>query len=130
MADYYTNLSFELKLPVKALDWIESEVANMEQDETFEETYGSTTGCNFERIDPKMLWISNDESANVNALVALIQAALKRFKLKSKVGFEYSFMCSKPRLDAYGGGATVITKDSCDYVSTGMWLDKKMKAKK
>ena len=108
------------------MDWIEAEIKN-EQSEKFENKYGSITGCTFEREDPKTLWISNDESANVNALSAVIQAALKKFKLNDRVGFEYAFTCSKPRLDAFGGGATIVTKDGFDYTSTSMWLDKKMK---
>ena len=129
MADYYTNLSFNLELPTEALDWIEAEVKG-EQSAKFEKKYGSITGCNFERSDPKTLWISNDESANINALSAVIQEALKKFNLKDKIGFKYAFTCSNPHLDAFGGGATVITKNSFDYISTSMWLDEKMKGKK
>jgi hypothetical protein len=40
------------------------------------------------------------------------------------VTFEWSHDCSKPRVDAYGGGAAIITAKRIKTMSTCEWLRK------
>ena len=56
-------------------------------------------------------------------LVVLLCA--EEFDLKGLWGFEYANTCSKPRLDAFGGGAHVIdlrARKSVGWTSTNEWL--------
>jgi len=42
------------------------------------------------------------------------------------VTFEWSHDCSKPRVDAYGGGAAVITAQEIKTMSTAAWLNQQI----
>ncbi len=59
----------------------------------------------------------------IDALCSLIQHLLQKCDPKSHVTFEWSHDCSKPRLDAYGGGAAFITAQEIKTVSTAAWLN-------
>jgi hypothetical protein len=45
---------------------------------------------------------------------------------KSHVTFEWSHDCSKPRVDAYGGGAAFITAKEIKTMSTSAWLNEQI----
>jgi hypothetical protein len=66
------------------------------------------------------LWIHEDCGyADIHALALLIQRLLPS---ALPIGFEWSLDCSKPRLDAYGGGWCLITKDQIRFENTGCQL--------
>ena len=65
------------------------------------------------------LWITHDESINIDAVAQLLHEVLKKFDLDNIISFEYACTCSKPRTDAYGGGAAVVTKD--EMLIEGSW---------
>jgi hypothetical protein len=67
------------------------------------------------------LWLHSD-SGGIDAVCAFIQHLLQKFALPNVVTFEWSHDCSKPRTDAYGGGAAVITAQEIKSMSTGQWL--------
>src|SRR5208283_5389418 len=56
------------------------------------------------------VWVGSEDSGDVDYTVDLVSAFLKRFGLDLVVGFEWANTCSKPRLDAFGGGAVVISR--------------------
>ena len=58
----------------------------------------------------------------IDAVIALIQHLLQKFDPEGCVRFEWSNDCSKPRPDAYGGGAAVVTAKKVETISTGQWL--------
>jgi len=45
----------------------------------------------------------------VRTLLEFVQHLLDKFGIEESVGFEWAHTCSKPCLDAYGGGAAIIT---------------------
>jgi hypothetical protein len=56
------------------------------------------------------LWLhDNDGSSNIDMLGEVISAALSRYNINKVIGFEYCNYWDKPRTDAYGGGAVLIT---------------------
>lgn len=57
------------------------------------------------------------------AVCAFIQHLLQRFNPQGRVSFEWSHDCSKPRTDAYGGGAAVVAAQDIKTMSTSAWLD-------
>lgn len=43
-------------------------------------------------------------------------------RLNETVGFEWADTCSKPRLDAFGGGAMFVTATEIRGMHTSRWL--------
>jgi hypothetical protein len=134
MADYFTNFSLILPLdeaqkeyalnlsrtarthcseetplpadfPEQLKDWLE--------DWTFE-TEDAEDG----------LWL-HSSSGGIDAVCAFIQHLLKKYDPKGSVAFEWSHDCSKPRTDAYGGGAAVITAKKIETMNTSDWISSK-----
>ena len=54
-----------------------------------------------------------------------IQHLLQKYDTAPFIGFEWSHDCSKPRLDAFGGGAAFITKTQIETMSTSDWIRSK-----
>ena len=69
------------------------------------------------------LWLHSSDGG-IDAACAFLQHLLKRFDPAGQVTFEWSHDCSKPRVDAYGGGAAIITAKKIKTMSTGQWLRK------
>lgn len=76
--------------------------------------------------DDDGLWIHSDESGDVDEAARFVQVFLQKFRPDESVGFEYANTCSKPRLDAFGGGAALITAESIEFMHSGGWLSKRM----
>ena len=68
------------------------------------------------------LWL-HSMYGGVDAVCAFIQHLLQKFDQKGYVTFEWSHDCSKPRVDAYGGGAAFITAKEIRSMSTAAWLN-------
>ena len=133
MADYFTNFSFIVPL------------ANAEQQtyalELFHQLSGSHQGedvpaefpdalkdvaedAGFELdsgSDPNELWF-HSSTGGIDAACAFVQHLLQKFDSASVVTFEWSQDCSKPRTDAYGGGAAIITAKEIRTLNTSDWL--------
>jgi hypothetical protein len=69
------------------------------------------------------LWL-HSSNGGVDAVCVFIQHLLQRFDPQGRVTFEWSHDCSKPRTDAYGGGAAIITARKIKTMSTCEWLRK------
>jgi len=72
-----------------------------------------------------VLWIRDDESGNVEAVTAFILRLAEELNLSGLWGFEHSNTCSRPRLDAFGGGAHLIDlreRKVIGWVNTHTWL--------
>lgn len=139
MADYWTHLSFEIEFPdetvaAKALaaiegwaaalrpDWYEDEPAQSEESPAVPESLAQYRedflGVQMEREGAR-IWVHDDGGGpNVDMLAAVIQEAFKQFHPTGQVGFEWSNDCTKPRLDAFGGGAMMIWADDVMSVNT------------
>ena len=68
------------------------------------------------------LWL-HSMYGGVDAVCAFIQHLLQKFDPQAHVTFEWSHDCSKPRVDAYGGGAAFITAKEIKTMSTAAWLN-------
>jgi hypothetical protein len=49
---------------------------------------------------------------------------LQKFAFAGGAAFEWSHDCSKPRTDAYGGGAAFVTANEIETFTTSEWLQK------
>ena len=73
--------------------------------------------------DQPGLWLHSN-NGGIDAVCAFIQHLIQKFNLPETVAFEWSHDCSKPRVDAYGGGAAIITAQAIQTMSTSQWLQK------
>jgi hypothetical protein len=139
MADYYTNFSLVISLANEtereyALDLAHKaglaqqgdelpdnfpkalvDVIEDWQFETVAEDSGTKHG----------LWL-HSMYGGVDAVCAFIQHLLQKFDPQGRVSFEWSHDCSKPRVDAYGGGAAFITAQEIKTMSTAVWLNEQI----
>ena len=135
MADYFTNFSVVLPLPDEAAQRYALDLANearraQQGDEPSEKLPDSIQEViedwqfetDAESADGKWgLWL-HSESGGIDAVCAFIQHLLQKFNPEGRVGLEWSNDCSKPRLDAYGGGAAFITATEIKTMNTSAWL--------
>ena len=130
MADYFTHFSclLDVGCPEKALRAIDFFVELRDEDDQSDEP--QFRGFDLSLQDgPKssVLWIRDDESGDVEAVTAFILRLPEELDLYGLWGFEHSNTCSRPRLDAYGGGAHVIdmaARKLIGWVNTQTWLAK------
>ena len=74
---------------------------------------------------PNKLWIHDEGSGDPECVIKFVLLCAEKFDLNGLWGFEYANTCSKPRLDAFGGGAHVIdlgARKSLGWISTNEWL--------
>jgi hypothetical protein len=71
------------------------------------------------------LWMHDDVSGDPELLIEFVLRCAEEFDLKGLWGFTYADTCSRPRLDAFGGGAHVIdlgARKTLGWISTDEWL--------
>ena len=71
------------------------------------------------------LWIHDDEHGDVEAVIHFVLRLAEDLDLTGLWGFQYALTCSRPRLDAFGGGAHVIdlgARKSVGWTSSQEWL--------
>ena len=137
MSNYFTNFSLLVPLPdAAALTYalnIAQQASRLNQGDEAEpgfpaELQASTEDWCFEVVGDVLnnqprLWLHSD-SGGIDAVCDFIQHLLQKFALPEVVTFEWSHDCSKPRIDAYGGGAAIITAKKIKTMSTCQWLRK------
>jgi hypothetical protein len=137
MADYFTNFSFIFSLPNQeaqtyALELAEEAGRIQQGDEAsddfpteladiIEDWYFETDADTAE--NKPGLWL-HSSSGGIDAVCAFVQHLLQKFDPQGRVTFEWSNDCSKPRIDAYGGGAAIVTARKIKSMSTCEWLRK------
>ena len=135
MADYYTNFSFMVPLNTDVQKQYALDISNTASTHRCEETPTPSDfpdplkdyieGWTFELEDcEEGLWLHSD-SGGIDAVCAFVQHLLQKFDTTPYVTFEWSHDCSKPRKDAYGGGAAVITKTEIETMNTADWIRSK-----
>ena len=71
------------------------------------------------------LWIHDDDHGDVEAIIRFVLRLAEDLDLTGLWGFQYALTCSRPRLDAFGGGAHAIdlgARKSIGCTSTQEWL--------
>ena len=137
MADYFTNFSLVIRLPDEAAQNyalnLALEASRINQGDEPEADFPAELHSNTEDwcfdtdadVVEKQpgLWL-HSSNGGIDAVCAFIQHLLQKFSLPDVVTFEWSNDCSKPRTDAYGGGAAIITAKKVKTMSTCEWLCK------
>ena len=69
------------------------------------------------------VWVRSEDSGNVDYTADLVQAFLRRFDLDRVISFQWANTCDRLRLDAFGGGALVISRRNADWLNTGTFVE-------
>ena len=133
MADYFTNFSVVLPLTKEqqeyAIQIIEQAKAHSFDNHPLPSDFPAdlteiTEDWVFDAEKQENgLWLHSENGGQETA-AALIQHLLQKFDFAPSVGFEWSHDCSKPRTDAFGGGAAYITATEIETLTTAGWLQK------
>jgi len=136
MADHYTQFSEMIEgITPEQAEWIETVLGFDTDDPKFgaEDTalaaLGDLLGLKLEEVKERdlewwpgfewqvkgaeecSLWMHCDEGFQESCLIAFIQAYFRKFDPEGVFKASMAHTCSKPRLNEFGGGWLVITKD-------------------
>lgn len=137
MADYFTYFSVTVPLPDESAQTYALNLAQTGRDfvngeklpaDFPEMLRPAADDWNFETESDDQgekfgIWLHSDCGA-IDAVCLFIQHLLQKFNPDGRIGFEWSNDCSKPRLDAYGGGAAIVTAKNIQSMTTIEWLRK------
>lgn len=123
MTNYSTQFSIMLPLPTgedadqKVKDWYQDQFDDSADydDEDYDENPYSGFNCS---LDNRQLWIYEDEYGDVDNAANFIQKYLIDMDIDGGVGLTWANTCSCPRVNAFDGGAVVITKDKMIWQSS------------
>jgi len=128
MADYFTRFSclLDVGTPDKAARALAlfHELHAADQDTEDPEVAGFDL-VRQDAPEGSSLWIHDDEHGDVEAVIRFVLRLADELDLTGLWGFQYALTCSRPRLDAFGGGAHVIdlgARKSIGWISTQEWL--------
>ncbi len=140
MANYFTNFSLIVPLPTEAAQQYADDLAQQALyirmgDEAMPDDFPASLQeivedwC-FETVanqpsDGPGLWL-HSSNGGIDAVCAFHQHLLQKFDPAGHVALEWSNDCSKPRIDAYGGGAALITARKIKTINTGEWLHRQV----
>lgn len=68
--------------------------------------------------DGHSLWYYAEECFNVDAVGAFLHSLMSRFEREGRIVLTWADTCSKMRIDEFGGGILVATKDGWDSLHT------------
>jgi len=122
MADYFVQFSciFDVgsaENVARTMDIRGELAAEMDRDE------GGYVGFEMEADHDEgagALWIHSDEYGEPEHVIAFVLRCAEAFDLSGLWGFRWALTCSKPRLDAFGGGAQLLDLGKRESVA---WLD-------
>ena len=128
MADYFTHFSCLLDLgspdnAARALALFQ-ELRAADQDADDQEVSGFDL-VRQDALEGSALWIHDDEHGDVEAVIRFVLRFAEELDLIGLWGFQYALTCSRPRLDAFGGGAHVIdlgARKNVGWTSSQEWL--------
>lgn len=137
MADYFTNFSLQVRLPDEAAQAyaleLHSQGTRLWQGDDVPADFPAELREHHEdwcfEVEADVvekqpgLWL-HSSNGGIDAVCAFLQHLLKKFDPNGRVTFQWSNDCSKPRVDAYGGGAAIITAKKVKTMSTCEWLCK------
>jgi hypothetical protein len=128
MADYFTH--FSCLLDVGTPDKASRALALFQSLRAPDQDTDDPDVADFDLVRQDMpegstLWIHDDDHRDVEAVIRFVLRLADDLDLSGRWGFQYALTCSRPRLDAFGGGAHVIdlgARKSIGWTSSQEWL--------
>jgi hypothetical protein len=111
MADYFTHFSclLDVGTPDKAARGLALFQSMRAADQDADDPQVAGFGLVRQDVpEGSILWIHDDEDGDVEAVIRFVLRLAEELDLTGLWGFQYALTCSRPRLDAFGGGAHVI----------------------
>jgi hypothetical protein len=71
------------------------------------------------------LWIRDEVTGDPQQVILFVQRCADAFGLNGRWGFQWANTCSRPRVNAFGGGAHVLdlsTRKTIAWIDTNGWL--------
>jgi len=139
MANYYTRFSFEIsQLTSKETEWFDEKLqaANLSDEEFLRYTDGQRDldekeWWPFFAVESSKygIWFHDDEdgAGDVEVLANFLAAFVAEFRPDQFIGFEWANTCSRPRVDAFSGGAVFITRHGVEFQTTGEFIHSREK---
>lgn len=128
MADYFTQFScvMDVETPAKAIAALDLFLRLREEDEALDDPEFSGFALSLQDgPGSTVLWFHDDGQGDVEGVIRFVLRLAEDLDLTGLWGFDYAHTCSRPRLEAFGGGAHVIdlgTRKSIGWISTHEWL--------
>ena len=128
MADYFTQFSCVLDVgaPDKAVTALDIFLRLREADEASDDPEFSGFALSLQDgPGSSVLWFHDDGQGDVEGVIRCVLLLAEDIDLTGLWGFDYASTCSRPRLEAFGGGAHVIdlgARKSVGWLSTHEWL--------
>ena len=127
MADYYTQ--FSCIFDVGTAENVAAALAIRDQlADRLDEEEGVSLGFDVQADRdeaPGALWVHSDGDGDPEHVIEFVKLCAEAFDMQGFWGFVWSLSCSRPRLDAFGGGAQVIDlgkRESRDWMDCHHWL--------
>lgn len=128
MADYFTHFScaLDVRAPDKAIAALDLFLRLREADEASEDPEFSGFALSLQDgPGGSNLWFHDDGQGDVEGVIRFVLRLAGDIDLTGPWGFDYALTSSRPRLEAFGGGAHVIdlgARKSIGCLSTHEWL--------
>ena len=125
MTEYFTDVSFVLSVPPEHRQWFVDYVDRAAEEDDADQPLR----VEIEDDGERGLWFHADDDGYVSLgpLAEMLQQYLKEMRPDGCVGFEAAHHANKPRTDAFGGSAVLITAQRIQWTHTSKWLDEKLK---
>lgn len=80
-------------------------------------------------VENDRVWVYNTAGCSSEAamIANMLQHTQNRFGIEQPYSIEYADMCDRPRTDAFGGGALVVTPKEIHHQTTYNWINEKIK---
>ena len=77
------------------------------------------------------LWIRDEVTGDLQQVILFVQRCAGAFGLSGRWGLQWANTCSRPRVNAFGGGAHVrdlATRETVSWTDTNGWLARTLAA--
>lgn len=129
MADYYTHFSCLLDVGTPEIAACAVDLYLRLQEEDQDRDNPEWGGFDVSQVDDpgsSRLWIHSEDGGDVENVVAFVLRCAEELDLSGMWGFVWSNSCSRPRIDAFGGGAVALdlgARKSIGWLDATHWLN-------
>ena len=125
MADYFTHFSCVLDVgsPEKAIAALDLLTRlHLDEEGSDDPAYSGFAMSQQDGPESSILWFHDDDGqGDADGVIRFVLRLAEALDLTGLWGFDYAHTCSRPRLEAFGGGAHVIdlgARKSIGWIST------------
>lgn len=130
MADYFTHFSCFLDVGSPAKATVARDLLtrlHLDEESADDPEYSGFAMSQQDGPESSILWFHDDDGqGDADGVIRFVLRLTEEIDLTGLWGFEFAFTCSRPRSDAFGGGAHVIdlaNRKSIGRTSTHEWLE-------